>query len=85
MTITFLHSNHAGVIAQESTTELSLGENLVRELWNDFKTQNISASVNLDLGEAGTNYLRGGGKAHSYPAIYLYLALLLLNPFSVIW
>jgi len=43
MTIVFLVIGHTGAIAQESNTELSVGENLVRELWNDFKTQNIAA------------------------------------------
>ncbi len=43
MTIVFLVISQSGVIAQGSTTELALGEDLVRELWNDFKTQNISA------------------------------------------
>jgi len=43
MTVVFLVICQSGVIAQESTTELNLGEDLVRELWNDFRTQNISA------------------------------------------
>ncbi|HEC64828.1 MAG TPA: hypothetical protein ENI23_06025, partial [bacterium] len=43
MTIVFLVIGHTGAIAQESSTELSVGENLVRELWNDFKTQNIAS------------------------------------------
>ncbi len=43
MTIVFLIISQRGVVAQDSTTELSLGEDLVRELWNDFKRQNISA------------------------------------------
>ena len=43
MTIVFLVISQSGVIAQGSTTELGLGEDLVRELWNDFKTQNVSA------------------------------------------
>ncbi len=43
MTVVFLVICQSGVIAQGSTTELALGEDLVRELWNDFKTQNISA------------------------------------------
>jgi len=43
MTVVFLVISQRGVIAQECTTELNLGEDLVRELWNDFKTQNISA------------------------------------------
>ncbi len=43
MTIVFLVIGHTGAIAQESNTELSIGENLVHELWNDFKTQNITA------------------------------------------
>ena len=43
MTIVFLVISQRGVIAQNSTTELSLGQDLVRELWNDFKTQDISA------------------------------------------
>ena len=43
MTIVFLVISQRGVIAQDSTTELSLGQDLVRELWNDFKTQDISA------------------------------------------
>ena len=43
MTIVFLVISQSGVIAQGSTTELGLGEDMVRELWNDFKTQNISA------------------------------------------
>lgn len=43
MTIVFLIISQSGVIASGSTTELALGEDLVRELWNDFKTQNISS------------------------------------------
>lgn len=43
MTIVFLVISQRGVIALGSTTELGLGEDLVRELWNDFKTQDISA------------------------------------------
>lgn len=43
MTIVFLIISQSGVIASGSTTELALGEDLVRELLNDFKTQNISA------------------------------------------
>jgi len=43
MTVVFLVICQSGVIAQESTTEFSLGEDMVRELWNDFKTQNMSA------------------------------------------
>ncbi len=43
MTVVFLVISQSIVIAQECTTELNLGEDLVRELWNDFKTQNISA------------------------------------------
>jgi len=43
MTVVFLVISQRGVIAQERTAELNLGEDLVRELWNDFKTQNISA------------------------------------------
>jgi len=43
MTVVFLVISQRGVIAQECTTELNLGEDLVRELWNDFKMQNISA------------------------------------------
>jgi len=43
MTVVFLIICQSSVIAQESTTEFSLGEDLVRKLWNDFKTQNISA------------------------------------------
>ncbi len=43
MTVVFLVICQSGVIAQECTTELNLGEDLVREFWNDFKTQNISA------------------------------------------
>ena len=43
MTVVFLVISQSIVIAQERTTELNLGEDLVRELWNDFKTQNISA------------------------------------------
>jgi len=36
MTIVFLVISQSGVIAPASTTELGLGEDLVRELWNDF-------------------------------------------------
>jgi len=43
MTVVFLIICQSSVIAQESTTEFSLGEDLVRKLWSDFKTQNISA------------------------------------------
>jgi len=43
MTVVFLAICQTRVIAQERTTELNLGEDLVRELWNDFKTQNVSA------------------------------------------
>jgi hypothetical protein len=43
MTVVFLLVCQSGAIAQECTTELNLGEDLVRKLWNDFKTQNISA------------------------------------------
>jgi len=43
MTVVFLVICQSGVIAQECTTELNLGKDLVRELWNDFKTQNMSA------------------------------------------
>lgn len=43
MTIVFLIISQSGVIAQGSTTKLALGEDLVRELWNDFKTQDMSA------------------------------------------
>ncbi len=46
MTIVFLLICQSATIAQDSTTELNLGEDLVRELWNDFKTQNISALEN---------------------------------------
>ena len=43
ITVVFLVISQRSVIAQERTAELNLGEDLVRELWNDFKTQNISA------------------------------------------
>ena len=43
MSVVFLVISQSGVIAQERTIELNLGEDLVRELWKDFKTQNISA------------------------------------------
>ncbi len=43
MTVIFLVISQSGFIAQGTTAELGLGEDLVRELWNDFKTQNISA------------------------------------------
>ncbi len=43
MTVVFLVISQSIVIAQECTPESNLGEDLVRELWNDFKTQNISA------------------------------------------
>ena len=43
MTVVFLVISQSMVIAAQCTTELNLGEDLVRELWNDFKTQNISA------------------------------------------
>jgi len=46
MTVVFLVIFQSGVVAQERTTEFSLGEDLVRELWNDFKTQNMSALEN---------------------------------------
>jgi hypothetical protein len=42
MTIVFLVIGHSSAIAQQSTTELSVGEELVRELWNYFKTQNVA-------------------------------------------
>ena len=42
ITITFLVFNQTSVVAQECTTKFSLGEDLVRELWNDFKMQNVS-------------------------------------------
>lgn len=43
MTVVFLVICQSDAIAQECTTELNLGEDLVRELWNDFKMQNMSA------------------------------------------
>jgi len=46
MTVVFLVIFQSSVVVQERTTEFSLGEDLVRELWNDFKTQNMSALEN---------------------------------------
>jgi hypothetical protein len=39
MTVVFLVISQSGVIAPGSTTELGLGEDMVRELWNDFKAR----------------------------------------------
>ena len=42
-TFALLAINHATQAAQQSGTELSLGEKLVRQLWVDFKAPNIDA------------------------------------------
>jgi len=57
MSVVFLVISQSIVIAQERTTELNLGEDLVRELWNDFKTQNISA-LEKRLPQAFNQYMR---------------------------
>ncbi len=43
MSVALLVLCQGSAIAQESTTELDLGEDLVRELWDNFRTQDMSA------------------------------------------